>query len=501
MGTDTNSAFGLAIHPVADEAEFRRAVARLSRATRDRFDEIFGFQFGEDGPPRAEASSGDGEPQPLRDDEAVAETRRCGGAAVRFFHNPEKARYGVKLEAVLAYAEERGFSHLILAEPRVISDAGLTAVLERIDAGAGIVLGIAAANEASGQLALEALARFLLNRLLGLRVRAYTHSIRACDAAALHAVPFHANADGPIFDLQLMLQFRALGASLDEIEVPVEDDAEQGIAAQQPRIPFFAALATALRYRLHQLHLSRRREYILEPPVSYTYKRSPYSSHSMIVNLIDPDTRVLDLGCSQGLLATPLSEKGVQEITGVDVIPPEFVSKLLDSYHRQDLHRLSELEDQRSYDYVICADVLEHLTTPEQVLRDARWFLKPNGRLIASTGNIALWFYRLSLLLGRFEYGRRGILDDTHVHLYTRSTFRNLIQRSGYQIVDEHFTGLPFEVVFESTGKSRVLRVVGAAYQLMVRVWPEMFAYQTIVVAEIARPDAVRGEGLVAEIE
>ena len=31
---------------------------------------------------------------------------------------------------------------------------------------------------------------------------------------------------------------------------------------------------------------------------------------------------------------------------------------------------------------------------------------------------IALWFYRFSLLMGRFEYGPRGVLDETHVHLF-----------------------------------------------------------------------------------
>lgn len=60
------------------------------------------------------------------------------------------------------------------------------------------------------------------------------------------------------------------------------------------------------------------------------------------------------------------------------------------------------------YDYLVCADVLEHIQTPLQVLRDAQRYLNVGGRLIASTGNVAIWYYRLSLLAGRFEYGPPG---------------------------------------------------------------------------------------------
>ena len=68
-----------------------------------------------------------------------------------------------------------------------------------------------------------------------------------------------------------------------------------------------------------------------------------------------PNARVLDLGCSQGLLAAPLAEKGCS-VTGVDVIPPEFASKLLHSYHQADLRHLDEIRLDRAYDAVLLAD-------------------------------------------------------------------------------------------------------------------------------------------------
>jgi SAM-dependent methyltransferase len=138
---------------------------------------------------------------------------------------------------------------------------------------------------------------------------------------------------------------------------------------------------------------------------------------------------------------------------------------------------------------VVCSDVIEHLRQRETLLRSVRRFLKEDGRLIISTPNIALWFYRLSLLVGRFEYGPRGVLDRTHVHLFTRATFRRAVERAGFHVLRERVTALPFEVVFESTGRSRLVGALARAYWMLARLWPELFAYQFILEAEITTLD------------
>jgi hypothetical protein len=52
-------------------------------------------------------------------------------------------------------------------------------------------------------------------------------------------------------------------------------------------------------------------------------------------------------------------------------------------------------------------------------------------------------------------------------------------------VLRERVTALPFEIVFESTGRSRVVRALSATYHAMARVWPEMFAYQFLLEAEV----------------
>jgi 2-polyprenyl-3-methyl-5-hydroxy-6-metoxy-1,4-benzoquinol methylase len=248
------------------------------------------------------------------------------------------------------------------------------------------------------------------------------------------------------------------------------------------------AIGQALDYRLHQLHLVRRGRFMIETGVHYQLKLSPTSSHMQIVNAIEPGSRVLDLGCSQGLLARPLRRRDVR-LSGVDARPGEDLAPELAEYFQRDLEQPLQLPTGRVFDYVICSDVIEHVRNREVLLRSARRYLKEGGRLIISTPNIALWFYRLSLLVGRFEYGPRGVLDETHVHLFTRASFRREVTRSGFHVVRERVSALPFEVVFESTGRSRLVRGLARGYWLLARLWPQLFAYQFILEAEITTFD------------
>ena len=80
------------------------------------------------------------------------------------------------------------------------------------------------------------------------------------------------------------------------------------------------------------------------------------------------------------------------------------------------------------FDCVVMADVLEHLRSAPVVLSAVKDLLADHGMIIASTGNVAHWYVRLGLLMGRFNYRDRGILDQTHVRLYTRRTFRRLVR-------------------------------------------------------------------------
>ncbi len=427
---------------------------------------------------------------------AEAELVKESPVELRFHRNPRQYGYGSAREAAFEYALGRGFEHVVVmrgdgSHPPALVDELVQAVLADPEA-VVIASRPGIPRDGRGGLGgwvdrLEATAGSRLHeRALGIGLRDYQSSYRVYPVEALRHLPFQLNDDGEGFDTELLIQLRALGAPTREVEA--------GRSWREWRRPggglrrLARSLLATLGYRLHQLHFTRRGQYLIDHGVHYTLKLSPTGSHMQIVDAIRDESRVLDLGCSQGLLARPLLEKKV-ELTGVDAAEAHGVAREVAAYYQRDLDLPLELPVGRVFDYVVVADVIEHVRNREQMLRGARRYLKKDGRLIISTGNLALWFYRLSLLVGRFEYGPRGILDRTHVHLYTRATFRREVERAGFHILEERVTSLPFEVVFESTGRSRQVQRLARAYHWLAKLWPEMFAYQIILEAEIETLD------------
>jgi len=177
------------------------------------------------------------------------------------------------------------------------------------------------------------------------------------------------------------------------------------------------------------------------------------------------------------------------EYWGIDQMPETKIRHPMTKYSRMDLENLSNLDLGREFDYIIVADVIEHFRNASELLSSAKKFLKTEGRLIISTANIAIWFYRVSLLMGRFKYGAHGILDNTHVKLYTLDTFKDLILTSGFKILSIRYTPIPFELIFSSRGRSRIPKLLEYVYYRITKLWPKMFAYQFIIEAEISSLD------------
>jgi SAM-dependent methyltransferase len=97
----------------------------------------------------------------------------------------------------------------------------------------------------------------------------------------------------------------------------------------------------------------------------YTFKASPYSSHSKLLELLPPaeGRRVLDIGCGPGYLCQALRDRGY-EVTGIERAgwgPPEGANGF--TLVEADLETGLPPLDGR-FDAIVCADVLEHLRDP-----------------------------------------------------------------------------------------------------------------------------------------
>ncbi len=221
----------------------------------------------------------------------------------------------------------------------------------------------------------------------------------------------------------------------------------------------------------------------------YRLKPGPYSSHTMLLDEFPPrgdGLRVLDVGCAVGYLSELLAQRGFA-VTSVDwpntPHPPtvEFAGADLDE-------GLPPLEGR--FDYIICADVLEHLRAPLELLRECRELLAPRGVLVASLPNSGNAHFRWTVLRGRFPQQERGLFDSTHLHFYTWQGWVDLFARAGLRIDRVRSSAVPVGLALPAWDGSPPVRALEWLSFALARAWKKLFAYQFIVRAGIAAEPA-----------
>lgn len=134
-----------------------------------------------------------------------------------------------------------------------------------------------------------------------------------------------------------------------------------------------------------------------------------------------------------GAVGAALKEKGCA-VTGCDIERGALTGNF-DKFFLADLNEGVPRMAGERFDYILALDVIEHLATPEDFLDQLRALAARSGaQVILTTANVAFVVMRISLLLGRFEYGKRGILDITHTRLFTFNTLRRAMRAAGFEI-------------------------------------------------------------------
>jgi SAM-dependent methyltransferase len=226
-------------------------------------------------------------------------------------------------------------------------------------------------------------------------------------------------------------------------------------------------------------------------PSPYSFKASHYSSHGLVVRCFPSDGRgrsVLDLGCGSGEIGGMLTAAGYR-VTGIDrpgCTGSDFPASV--TLVEADLESgLPSLPG--PFDYVLCADVLEHLRDPARQLHEIGSVLAPGGRLVASLPNSGNIYFRLNVLAGRIPSHDCGLFDRTHLHFYTWTGWVKLLAAAGFRIEKVMCTAMPVELALRRWEGVLVVRWLEAACYVLARWWKKLFAYQFVVVA-VAERDA-----------
>jgi 2-polyprenyl-3-methyl-5-hydroxy-6-metoxy-1,4-benzoquinol methylase len=158
--------------------------------------------------------------------------------------------------------------------------------------------------------------------------------------------------------------------------------------------------------------------------------------------------RILDLGCSSGmllerfrryddvsLLAIELDPK-VREIARGRGIDAE--AHQINVYDGDQIGARLPYENE-SMDVVLAAEIVEHVVDTQGFINEIARVVRPGGAVLLSTPNILWWKYRLDLLFGRYpdvlEYRLRYGEDFGHVRTFTPALLRELVEAAGLDVV------------------------------------------------------------------
>jgi 2-polyprenyl-3-methyl-5-hydroxy-6-metoxy-1,4-benzoquinol methylase len=192
---------------------------------------------------------------------------------------------------------------------------------------------------------------------------------------------------------------------------------------------------------------------------------------------------MIDVGCARGLLGREMKASGWR-VVGVelDEEDAQFAEEVLDQVL---VGRFDAVVGRlpKHVEAVVFADVLEHMVNPSAALADAFTILERGGSLLVSIPNVAHASARWDLLRGRFQYTDRGIFDRTHLRFFTRETAMQLVSDAGFTIERIWSTPAPIELVWPHLVSSTLGRAVLRVNDSLPKLWPRMFAYQTLISA------------------
>lgn len=168
-----------------------------------------------------------------------------------------------------------------------------------------------------------------------------------------------------------------------------------------------------------------------------------YSQHvrTEIINLMEEPREaalhVMEVGCACGGTLLEIKDRYPNsQLYGIELNRSAAeVANIIADVRPENIENDVMNYEENFFDYIIFADVLEHLYDPWSVLRNIRKYLKPTGKLLISLPNIMHHSVMSSLLLeGNFSYTDAGILDRTHMRFFTLNEIHRMNFSTGFKI-------------------------------------------------------------------
>lgn len=208
-----------------------------------------------------------------------------------------------------------------------------------------------------------------------------------------------------------------------------------------------------------------------------------YESHMLVYDKVREKSKVLDVGCATGYFAKKLKEKDCK-VWGIEQNPEaaKIARKYCEKVVVADIESSRKLPlSEKFFDYILFLDLLEHLRDPAKVLSFFTSYLAEGGYIIISAPNVAHISIRTRLLMGKFNYEKLGIMDETHLRFFTKSTLIKMIENSGLEVQEIDYSS----DLGQLPALSRITKHIPKILQYKItRLFDTLLAVQFIVLCK-----------------
>lgn len=157
-----------------------------------------------------------------------------------------------------------------------------------------------------------------------------------------------------------------------------------------------------------------------------------------IINLIDKDKNapinVLEIGCACGATLLKIKDNFRNaKLYGIELNENSAnIAKNFAQVEVLNIEASNLFFNEKMFDYIIFADVLEHLSDPWEALQNIKKYLKDDGYILASIPNVMHHSIIRDLINGNWTYKDSGLLDRTHLRFFTLKEIIKMFKASGY---------------------------------------------------------------------
>ena len=415
---------------------------------------------------------------------------QAGDLKITVLYNPKNQGYGGNQKIGYHYAVKMNFDTVILLHgdgqypPEYIEHMVLPLLNNQADAVFGSRMINKRAALQGGMPFYKWIGNQILtklqNQILGAHLAEFHTGFRAYRVDALKSIPFDLNSNYFDFDTEIIIQLLDMHKRIMEIPIPTYYGGEVS------RVNGFKygalILKSSILSRIMRLGIFYNPKFDYGTEDAKNPSKVGYdSSHQFAIERIRPNSNVLELGCGPGAMAAELARKHVYT-TSVDKHITSYVKANSAQTIEVDLDGFDFDSGPEGVDTITLLDVIEHLREPEEILKKIRRrYSGKEPQIILTTGNIGFLPIRLALLLGQFNYGRRGILDLNHTRLFTFYSLRRTLIQGGYEIFEERGIPAPF---YLALGESPIADFLMAVNRFLIKLSKNLFAYQIAVVTK-----------------